>query len=417
MIARLATADIASGAGVCVIDPHGDLYSAVLDRMPNSRHDDLVLVDLADMNQVPGLNFLQQGRRPNRIGSSQIANELLSIFSRMYDMERAGGPIFEQYMRAALLLLMDNQIQGLTLCEVPTLFENATFRQALIAACTNPQVVSFWGETAEKTSGEHSLRNMAGYITSKLNQFTHNAIVRGIVGQSESTLDFRRFMDEGKVVLVRLPKGLLGEKETQLLGMLIVGRLYLAALERAEIPPEQRRPFNVYIDECQNFVSDTVAAGLGEARKYGLRFVLAHQHLAQLDGRAGAGNVKSALLGNAGSLLMFRLGVEDAVRLEAYARPEFMSADLQFLPDFRAVARILRDGQPLRPFGLSIDPMPPIRGVRCPEAIQTLKLARDRYARSVDDVEFEIARRPGMVRLSVDKPTSSHRSTTPALVG
>lgn len=232
-------------------------------------------------------------------------------------------------------------------------------------------------------------------MTSKLNQLTHHGVVRAMVGQSENTLDFRRFMDEGKIVLIRLPKGMLGEKALELLGLLIVGRIQLAALERANVPRTARRPFHLYIDECQNFVSGNVAAGLSEARKYGLHFILAHQHLAQLDGTTSHENLKQAILGNVANRLMFRLGVEDAKTLACYAEPEFTAADLQYLPDFRAVARILRDGQPLRPFALSVTPLEQAQKVLSEQVLGDM---RARYAKRIDSVEAEMADRLVMLR-------------------
>lgn len=161
LLERLAATDIVAGLGVCVLDPHGDLYAALLERIPEARRDDLVLIDLCDSTQVPGLNFLQPGTQNERIANQQTANELLSIFERMYDMRHAGGPVFEQYLRHAVHLLTDSRIPGLTLCEIPVLFEDALVRRVLINHCTNPRTVSFWNEIAEKATGDYSVRSMA----------------------------------------------------------------------------------------------------------------------------------------------------------------------------------------------------------------------------------------------------------------
>ena len=283
-----------------------------------------------------------------------ITNELIRIFHRLYNMNVSGGPVFEQYMRNALLLLMDNDLAGATLVDLPLIFEQVAFRRTFLEHCRSPHVVSFWKRQAERAGGEGALENMGPYITSKLNQFTHNAILRPIIGQSRSTIDFRGCMDQGKILLVKLPKGQLGAMDTQLLGMLVIGKLFDAALSRGNLPESQRRPFFLYVDEAQNFVTETVSDLLSEARKFGLNLTLANQTLAQMSGET---DLVGSLLGNVGTLLLFRLGILDADRLADFMRPDITSGHLQDLPNFHVAARLLVEGHPSRAFVFRTSPL------------------------------------------------------------
>jgi hypothetical protein len=334
---------------------------------------------------------------------------MVEIFRRLYRLNvSTGGPVFEQYVRNAILLLVDNDIRSpLTLCEVPLVFESADFRAALVRRCSNPYVVGFWRDQAEKVTGEGALRNMGPWITSKMNQFTQNPLIRSIVGQSAATIDFRKCMDEGKILLCDLTKGSLGAYDVRLLGMLLTTKLLQAALSRADISPHDRRPFSLFIDEFQNFVSDSVAQGLSEARKFGMRVVLANQHLAQLERADPDAMMATAILGNAANLLLFRLGPSDAAALEAYTKPHLTAADLQFLPDFHAAARILRDGRPLRPFVLATDPPigPEHSEAQYRSVMQAIAFGRAAYTRPVDDIEQEIAER----RAAIEAPIRDGR--------
>src|SRR6185295_3510817 len=192
----------------------------------------------------------------------------------------------------------------------------------LIERCTNLHVVNFWTKQATRALGEASLVNLAPYITSKLNQFTTNPLLRPIIGQSRSTIDFRQLMDSGKILLVNLSKGLIGELDAHLLGMLILAKTFSSAMGRVNVPPEQRRQFFIYVDECQNFVTDTVGLLLSESRKFGLSLILASQSLSQLSANSGKQNVIDAVLTNCANLLLFRLGFTDADRLEPYTLPD-----------------------------------------------------------------------------------------------
>lgn len=325
--------------GLMVVDPHGDLVVDLLDDVPARRSRDVVLFEPGDSLRSPGLNLFEPIPGADAPDASALANELIDMFGQMYDLDRAGGPVFEQYFRSAIQLLLSNSLTGMTLCEVPLVFESADFRRALVAQCTSPETASFWRRQAEPATGDLSMTSIAPYITSKLHQFTHNPTMRAIIGQSRSSLDLASAMDDRKILLVNLSRGALGLREASLVGMLLMSRLFRTAMARTARPREQRTPFTVYIDEVQTCLSEHVATGLSEARKAGLQLVLAHQHLGQIDrGRAGY-NLLETVMANAATLIAFRVGADDGRRLERLLEPSIAASDLVALPDFVAAVR------------------------------------------------------------------------------
>ncbi len=394
LLLNLITQDIEAGRGVCLIDPHGDLYDEVMARISIKRGREVVLFNPADFAWVTGLNFLECTTRFPDIEQSLIANEMIRIFDRLYDLRQTGGPMFEQYMRNALMLVMSSPASGGTLMDVPLLFENREYRKKLLETCTHPLVVSFWEKQAERAGGEGSLENMTPYITSKLNQFTHNPLIHRIIGQKKSTIHFRKIMDQGGILLINLSKGLLSEMDAQLLGMLLMGKLFHAALGRIEVPVRERRTFHIYVDEFQNFATATMGHMLSEARKFGLCLTLANQHLAQLRGVFVTDSLKDAVLGNVGNILLFRLGVLDAEELEKFTLPWLSKQDLEYLPDFHVVARLLSQHEPLKPFVFKTDPMPSALPGDVKTLILKLSQNRDMLPRSkVEEAIHELIRR------------------------
>lgn len=389
LLYNMITQDVRNGEGVALIDPHGDLYQAVLSAVPPHRAEDVVLIDCCDFERAVGLNFLES-RRPYRHQQMNfISNEVIKIFDQLYDLEKTGGPVFEQYMRNALLLAMDDEERQATLLDIPVLFEDPDYRRALVKRCRNPIIADFWSKQAERAGGEMSLHNIAPYITSKLNQFTSNALLRPIIGQASSTFDFRELLDRRRILLVNLAKGVLGEMDTRLLGMLIMGKLFCAALGRTDASPASRHPFYVYVDEFQNFTTETVASLLSEARKYGLHLTLANQNLAQLSASHSRRNVLDAVLGNCGSLFLFRQGAIDAQFMEAYTVPYFKAQDLQELPAYHVAARLLCQRRPLRPFVFQT--LPPSNANEPTADLDSLiNNSKRKYARPTSEVEHAI---------------------------
>jgi len=381
---------IENGDGVILLDPHGHLYHQALDSVPARRADDVVLIDFTDLEHAVGINFLETSGPHKQMLTNFVANEILRIFDRLYDLRQTGGPIFEQYMRASLMLLMDNEFEGGTLVEVPLLFEDSDFRQSLIEHCGNPYVTRFWTHQAERVCGDLSLSNMSPYITSKLNQFTNNTLVRAVIGQSKSTVNFQKILDGGKILLVNLSKGSLSQMDAQLLGMLIMGKIFAAAMERAASNDPGRKTF-MFVDEFGNFATDTAAYMLSESRKFGLSMTMAFQNLAQLNAQDGKQNLLESLLGNVGSLALFRLGPMDADKLATYTRPDFAAEDLQDLPNHHAVARLLVDNHPARPFVFKT--VPTCNSANEARKRRIIQSSRAKYTRPVVDVEQEILTR------------------------
>ena len=382
LLSNMIIDDINNGKGVAIIDPHGDLVEAVLALIPKHRIDDVIIFDPADFSHPLGLNMIEYDQNhPEE--KTFIVNEMQSIFNKLFSQETM-GPMFEQYMRNALLLLMEAN-EPATLTEVPRIFTDADFRARKLKEISNPIVIDFWEKEAVKAGGEAALANMTPYITSKFNIFIANDYVRPIIGQVKSAFNFRQVMDEGKILLVNLSKGRIGDINAGLLGMIIVGKILMASLSRVDIPQEKRRDFYLFIDEFQNFTTDSIAVILSEARKYRLNLTLAHQFIAQL-----TEDIRDAVFGNVGSMVTFRVGVQDAEFLVKQFDPVFSERDLINIDNFNAYVKILIRGETSQAF--NIRTFPPEAGD--PELINQIKeLSRTRYGRPRQEVEMEISKR------------------------
>ena len=358
LLFNMALQDIRDGAGLCLLDPHGDLHADLVQAIPQSRAKDVIAIDLADPERAIGLNLLEtRGESANQQVSFAV-NEILNIFWMLYEqIPQSMGPMFEQYMRNALMVLAQNSRGPGSLAEVVPFFEDSDFRKSVLGTCTNPAPVSFFTRVALHVTGDHAFVNMAPYMLNKLNRFVGSDFVRPVIGQRVSTLDFRECMDNGKVVLVNLNKGALGDMESRLVGMLLLAKIFSASLGRAREVRANRRTFHLYVDEAQNFVTPILGSILAEARKFGLTMTLANQNLAQWSG-GPTHTLLDAILGNVGTLLLFRVGPQDARPLSLFTAPEFNSRDLQYVPDRTVVAKLLARGRPLRPF--SFETLPPL---------------------------------------------------------
>lgn len=376
--------DIENGDGVCLIDPHGETVDAVLAKVPKHRADDVVVFDPADLERPLGLNMLEYDpTKPEQ--KTFIVNELISIFEKLYDLKATGGPMFEQYARNALLLIMSDPESGSTLLEVPRVFSDPTFRKMKLVKCQDIIVKNFWEKEAEKAGGDASLANMTPYITSKFNTFIANEFVRPIIAQQKSTINFRDIMDNKKILLVTLAKGKIGEINSNLLGMIFIGKILMAALSRADLDEKERKDFYLYIDEFQNFATDSVSVILSEARKYRLSLIMAHQFIAQLKD-----TIKNAVFGNVGSSLIFRTGPDDAEILQKQLQPEFEANDIINQDNLNAYAKILVNGQAVKAFNI-VMPFPKPGSAQIAPVIK--ELSRLKYGRDRKQVEFEIQER------------------------
>ncbi len=367
--------DINAGHGCCFIDPHGSDIIDILAAVPPERYEDVIYFDPADLSRPFGLNFLEyELSRPEQ--KTFIVNELLAIFKRLYgDVPESMGPAFEQYFRNATLLVMEDPTSGSTILDIARVLANAEFRQAKLAKCTNPIVTQFWTEIATKAGGEASLENIVPYITNKFDDFTANDFIRPIVGQQHSSFTFREVMDNKKILLVNLSKGRLGERNANLLGLIVVGKLFMAALSRADSPRGEHAPFYLYIDEFQNVTTDSIPGILSEARKYKLALTLAHQFLQQIDEKA-----RDAIFGNVGNMAIFRVGEEDAEFFAKQFAPVFSSLDFVNIENRNAYVKLLADGVPQKPFDLHTPDLPPLHHEQVEDLIHlsSLTYGRDR---------------------------------------
>jgi len=383
-LSNLIVQDIKNGQGVGVLDPHGDLIEGILGLIPKERAEDVIVLDPANLERPLGLNMLEYDPRyPEQ--KTFVVNELINIFDKLYDLRQTGGPMFEQYTRNALLLLMDDPTKKFTLMEVPKVLADKEFREELLVRCQNPVVKDFWQKEAEKAGGEAALQNIVPYITSKFNVFIANDYMRPIIGQSESTINFRQIMDEKKILLANLSKGRLGDINSSLLGLIITGKLLMSAFSRVELPEEERRDFYLYMDEFQNFTTDSIATILSEARKYRLSLIIAHQFIGQLEDK-----IREAVFGNVGSLVSFRVGADDAEFLVKQFEPVFGANDLINIDNFNAYIKLMINNETSKPFNLLTER--PEEGK--PAVAQAIReLARLKYGREKALVEKEIAGR------------------------
>jgi len=379
---EMAKQDVKNGKGVCFIDPHGDAIEDILAFVPKERIQDVIHFNPADTERPFGLNMLEYDKPEQK---TFVINEMINIFDKLYDLRQTGGPMFEQYMRNAMLLVMEDTASGSTLLEIPRVLADEQFRRMKLSKCTNPIVKNFWIKEAEKAGGEAALANVVPYITSKLTQFISNDMMRPIISQQESTIDFRECMDEGKILLINLSKGRIGEINSYLLGMIVVGKILMAALSRVDMPESERKDFYFYIDEFQNVTTDSISQILSEARKYKLNLVIAHQFIGQL-----SEEISKAVFGNVGSLAAFRVGPEDAEFLEKQFEPVFTASDLVNVDNYNCFVRLLMNNESTKPF--NIKTYPPTEGSR--EQAELIKqYSRLRYGRDRAVVEEEVGKR------------------------
>jgi len=349
-LSNLIEQDVLNGDGVGILDPHGDLIDDILGKVPNERLDDVVVFDPANLEHSIGLNMLEYDPKfPEQ--KTFIINEFMKIFDKLYDLKATGGPMFEQYARNALMLLMDDPSETYTLMEVPQVLSDKEFRHYLLAKCRNILVKEFWEKQAEAAGGEASLKNMVPYITSKFDTFISNDYMRPIIGQTKSTFKFRDILDQKKIFLVNLSKGRLGEINSSLLGLIITSKLTIAAFSRVDTAESDRSDFYLYLDEFQNFATDTISTILSEARKYKLCLTISHQFIGQL-----TDEIRDSVFGNVGTVISFRVGVEDAEFLAKQFAPVFNSQDLNRLENYNIYARLLINGQVTLPFNIKTYP-------------------------------------------------------------
>jgi hypothetical protein len=395
--------DILEGNGVCYLDPNGDAAEWILNHIPKERADDVIYFNPADRERPMGLNMLEWKTSDQR---DFLVQEAIQIFYKLFDPNQTGivGPQFEHWMRNASLTLMSHPDGG-TIIDIPRLFTDPDFEKSRVKYVKDPVVKSFWEKQMAKTADFHK-SEMLNYFTSKFGRFMTNDMMRNIIGQTKSSFDFRDIMDNKKILICNLSKGLIGEINAFLLGMIIVSKIAMGAFSRQDIPESERIPFFLYVDEFQNFVTEVFATILSESRKYKLSLNITNQYIEQLDEK-----IRAAVIGNAGTLVAFRMGAADAeffVKEFEPLKPE----DLTTIDKYNFYIKMLIDGAPTKPFnGQSIWPDDPEGNPKLGAAIK--ELSRMKYGKPKEMIETEILERSKVA--SIDLPGLQPTSNQPTL--
>ena len=382
---NLALQDIVNGEGVAVIDPHGDMIEWLLQRIPKNRVDDVIYFYPPDVERPLGLNLLEAKSAAAR---DMVVAEMIAIFYKLFDPQSSGivGPIFEHYMRNAMLLLLADPEDGATLIDVPRVFTDRNFRERKLQKVSDPTVLRFWKEEFAQAEKSNQVGELFSYIVSKVGRFISNEMMRNIVGQTQSAFDIRDVMDNKKILLVNLAKGLTGDINSNLLGFIIVSKLQMAALSRADVPEMNRPDFYLYIDEFQNVTTDSISTILSEARKYRLNLTIAHQFVAQLEDK-----IRDAVLGNVGSMVAFRIGALDSDVIGKEFAPEVSENDLVNIESRNAYVKLMIDGASSKPF--TMQTLPPM-GADNPRIGSAIKqLSRLKFGKDRRMVELQVGER------------------------
>lgn len=382
--------DILQGAGVAFLDPHGDAVEWILERIPPERAEDVVYFNPADLDRPMGLNIIEYH---NENDKHLVTNSFINLLYKMFDPNKQGivGPRLEQAVRNAMLTAM--AVPGSSLIEVMRIITDDKFMKTFLPKLDDDVVRRFWTDQMAQTSDFHK-SEVLGYIVSKFDRFVTNKTMRNILGQSNSGFNLRDIMDKKKILLVNLSKGLIGEENSQFLGLLIIPKILSAAMTRANMPEDQRTDFFLYVDEFQNFATEDFAQILSEARKYRLNLIVANQYIAQIDEK-----IRDAVFGNVGTMASFKVGVDDAAYLQNWFHPIFEQDDLINLQNKNMYIKLLVDGEYPSPFSMSMDMnyAPYEWKNESVEVAQLVKeLSRLRYGRDRALVEAEITKRAAL---------------------
>ncbi len=398
MLSYMARQDLKNKkVGMCFIDPHGDEAEDLLGWIPRERADDIVFFDPSDIERPMGLNLLEADTPEEK---DFIALEAMNMMVKMFGNE-IFGPRIQDYFRNGCLTLMDNP-EGGCITDIVKLFTDEAYQKVLVEKVKNPIVKSFWTQQMAMT-GDREKKEMIPYFAAKFGQFITNTMIRNIMGQKKSSFDIAKIMDEGKILLVKLSKGLIGDINANLLGMIIVNKIQVAAMKRQNMPKEKRTPFFLYVDEFQNFVTDAFESILSEARKYRLGLIVAHQYIDQLldtglGSKGGAQEkVKNAVFGNVGTMMNLKIGAKDAEYLVKEMAPIFSEQDLINLPGFNACLKLNIDNKISQPFSVQTQKTWLIPEKRDKEAADAFKqISRLTYGREKKFVDKEILARLGV---------------------
>ena len=396
LLKNMAIQDIREGRGVGFIDPHGEAADALLDFIPSERVNDVCYFNPQDIDYPIAFNVMEEVKVEHR---HLVASGLMGVFKKLWpDVWSAR---MEYILNNSILALLE--YPNSTLLGINRLLSDAEFRKKVVDKVTDPVIKAFWVQEFARYTQRYEVEATAA-IQNKIGQFISAPLIRNIVGQVQSSIDMREVMDSRKILIVNLSKGAIGEDTSRLLGGLLITKLQLAAMSRVDIPEEERKDFHLYVDEFQNFATESFVNILSEARKYRLDLTLANQYITQMEE-----SVRDAVFGNVGTIVSFRVGAEDAEYLEKEFVPQFTAADLVNLPKYNIYLKLMVDGVAGRPF--SAQTLPPFPKPAQSYRDQIIKLSREKYSTPREIVEEKIARWAG----SYITQESSKKSSTPQL--
>lgn len=376
--------DVRAGKGIAVIDPHGELVEDIMQLIPPERAEEVIYFNPSDTDRPMGLNIMEAQTEEQM---HFVVGSIIALMYKLYDPHKTGiiGPRFEHAIRNAMLTIMAEP--GATFIELVRCLTDQKYVQELLPKVKDPVVRRYWTDQIAQTSDFHK-SEVLDYIVSKFGKFITNKVMRNIIGQSQSAFNFRTVMDEGKILLVNLSKGKLGEEDAKFLGLILVPKILTAAMSRQDMPLEQRRDFYLYVDEFQNYATDDFAVILSEARKYRLNLIVANQFVAQIEE-----NVKNAVFGNVGSIVTFRVGVPDANFLQHEFAPIFTEGDLTNIEKFHVYIKTIVGNEPVPPFSMDLTrDVEAERRMMDPKRAELIReLSRVKYGRPKDVVEQETA--------------------------
>ncbi len=382
MMENMVIQDIRNGHGVCFIDPHGDSVAKILDYIPSSRINDVVYFNPADIEYPLAFNILEAVDTKYK---HLVASGLMGVFTKIW--ANLWSARMEYILNNTILALLDSP--GNTMMGIARMYIDKKYRKKIVDNIKDPMVKAFWVDEFAQYSEKYRTEAIAP-IQNKVGQFLSSGIVRNIVGQPRSTIDLRSIMDNRKILLMDLSKGKVGEDNSALLGAMIITKLQLAALSRVDIPENERKDFYLYVDEFQNFVTESFATILSEARKYHLNLTVGHQYIGQLAPDKNNTKVRDAVFGNVGTMVCFRVGAADAEFLETEFDPTFTPNDMVNLPKYNIILRLMINGVASDPF--SAVTMPVNENWATGNADKVIKVSRERYANPVSEVEDKIMR-------------------------
>jgi hypothetical protein len=381
LMENMVIQDIRNGHGVAFLDPHGDSVQKILNAVPASRINDVIYFNPADMEFPMAFNILEAVDNKYK---HLVASGLMGVFTKIW--ANLWSARMEYILNNTILALLDSP--GNTMLGIPRMYVDKKYRKKIVDNIKDPMVRAFWVDEFANYAEKYRTEAVAP-IQNKVGQFLSSGIIRNIVGQPRSTIDLREVMDNQKILIMDLSKGKVGEDNSALLGAMLVTKLQLAAMSRTDIPEAERKDFYLYVDEFQNFATESFATILSEARKYRLNLIVGHQYIAQLE-QDKSTKVRDAIFGNVGTIILFRIGAADAEFLETEFDPTFTPGDMVNLPKYSIILKLMINGVASEPFSAST--LAPNPNFVTGNADKVIKVSRERYSNPVLEVEDKIAR-------------------------